>query len=236
METLTTAELLERLNFDMSEYAILTDDDSSYLIICLKNLTEEHKIILNELNFDNVKDTLFVSLNESFTENEVIKFLSNEYVSKEEKLWEDVLKKIQYVNEIYIKFKSEPLFNHTYGHILMPFHWKGKITLNDHDFHIFLEDINKFFRESCTDNEFAKRHKFWRIIQYLRNEQDHDSTNDKIKNQKKNINRKFDSFNFLIDKDIPEYEIDFVKAQIRILECFIEYLDFINGELNVFNR
>jgi len=241
IELYETKDLLNDLNIEIMEFQEISDGDINYFIFSSSNLEEEQKEILSQLDFEEIKDNLFISERDNYNPNEILEVIKPLFSKKEEKLWSDAIKGIHTINEKYLYTNGSCLFNLSYDHILIPLKWHGKLTTEKIELQDFIDDLNKLIRQSCKNkktNRFDiddkyKGHNFWKIVSSLRNRKSHISTERGIEGAIDLIKKEREAYKFLINKEAPDLNIpfDFINTQIKLLEYCHDFLNKILEDL-----
>jgi hypothetical protein len=239
IEIYETKDLLNDLNIEISEFQEISDGDINYFIFSSSNLEEEQKEILLQLDFEEIKDNLFISERDTYNPNEILEVIKPLFSKKEEELWSDAIKEIHKINEKYLYTHSACLFNLSYDHILIPLKWHGKLTTEEIELRDFIDDLNKLIRQSCKKrnrfiiDEKYTRLDFWEIVSSLRNRGSHISTERGISGATDLIRKEREAYERLINKEAPDSNLpfDFINTQIKLLEYCHEFLSNIIEDL-----
>lgn len=239
VEIYETKDLLNDLNIELMEFQEISDGDINYFIFSSSNLEEEQKEILSQLEFEEIKDNLFISERDTYNPNDIIEVIKPLFSKKEEELWSNAIKEIHKINEKYLYANGSCLFNLSYDHILIPLKWHGKLTIQELELREFVDDLNKLIRQSCKgrmgfiiDKKY-KRHNFWEIVSSLRNRSSHISTERGMEGAIDLIKKEREAYKLLINKEAPDSDspFDCVNTQIKLLEYCQDFLNEISGDL-----
>lgn len=229
-------DLLNDLNIEVMESKMISDGDIDYFIFSSSNLEEEQKERLRSLDFDEIRDNLFLSDTIIYNPNEILEVLKPLFLQSEKNLWKIVINKIYRVNKMYLARNKSCLFDLRHEHFIMPLEWNGKLTTNNIELQAFINILNKLIRQSCKEEieymEKFKEHIFWKIIADLRNINAHIPKNG-IKEAVKQAERQKRAYEVLINKEAPDsnFPVDFINTQIKLLEYCDDFLEDIIGDL-----
>ncbi|MBI5460453.1 hypothetical protein [Methanobacterium sp.] len=216
-------DLLNDLGIEVDDSARISDGELTYFIFSSSNLESEQEDLIDMLNINKLKCGLYFSNKTNYVSNEILKALKPAYSLSEQKLWEDVIKKLQLINQKYFLKKEYHLFdlNQLLSTIIK---WNGKLAMHESDFNDFINDLNKIIRLSCKYydkfiiDESYMNHPFWRELTTIRNKTFHHSTEKEHKEATKLIKRQMGVFNQLIGKEFPNSNFDFINIQLQLLE------------------
>jgi len=212
-------ETLEELGVPFDDVYCLSDGSYGYWTILTSNLEEDHKSLLINLKFEEVKEDLWIKKVEGPEQIPDYKITELRKI-RQEKIWSEILELIETINSISLSAEQELIFKPTTNFTISSTKLKGFLCTNSNEFSTFCEHFYKCLVESTSDRlplDF-KNKSFYRDIKELRHHCKHDRGHGKEKDIFKKYKKVSKIFLDLIVKKWPTERDDYINLELKILE------------------
>jgi len=226
-------DLFEFLNIQIDDLASIGE----YYLYSFSNLEEEQKDILTQLEqkigFKEIKDGIFYSPENQIATMDAMEFIKPVFEEKQRLLWVDAINEITHANDRCASSAQGFPIKPSLTHYTIITRWMGKCADTEDKFKSFINDLNLMFRESTKDGgsfkipkDFRAKNDFWKCVYSIRNYYFHDKEQQDSQEKMKTIERAKKGFQIIIGEDFPSEHnpLDFIKAQIRLLEMAKDFL------------
>lgn len=244
-EAYSAQELLEKvikgllkIEIPDENYFVFSDDDQFYLVVFIPELEEEKKEIIESVGFTSSEENLWILKKSEISLSELKGCLLPKLMEWQEFYWKQLIEKFNRINEKFHRICGRPLFSVTYQKFKLPLKWNGKLTSQNEEFIVFVQDMAKLFREGLKESFGHKSGE--KLIEYLSNNYNFINSLGSLRNygpahdsstwDPKYIDRARSHLARFSGSEYPNEWYHFVKAQLSILSEGCEFLEILEEE------